>query len=212
MTDKIIYLTPGDTLSVSVWEEGTTVLLKGGAVYPKLFLDGACHAAVGCIDPVPAILDGGMQLDNCEDVLVFGLVLRGQGWKSEPASGLFINACERVTARNLEVFGFSESGVEIRQSRDVLVEGCYAHNNGFCGIATSLSENHNEHIRIRYCKAYDNGGTHAIADNHSGSGIAIFHAKDVVVEYCEAAGNGPVCRDAAVCLRGPRQEGSRLPE
>lgn len=185
-------LIPWETLTV---EDGDTILFEGGHTYPPFRLKNARHIRVGSSGWLPAVIDGGegngVELDGAIGVELFGLTVRGAGWKQNRAGvGVLVTGCTDTTVRNLEVFGFQQSGVEIVNSRDILVEGCYAHNNGFCGINTRITENQNENITVRCCKALDNGGSPAVKDNHSGSGIGIFHTRNAVVEFCEAAGNG----------------------
>ena len=171
-------------------ENREDIILEGGKVYDSLTIENAEQIEITCSGSFPAVIKGNLKLYNCKQICLSGIILRGGGWKENSGKGLFIEECEQIEVKNIEVSGFSDTGIEIKNSQDVLIEGCFAYRNGFCGICTSLEENHNERITIRYCKAYDNGGTHNIKDNHSGSGIAIFHTKDALVEYCEAAGNG----------------------
>lgn len=166
------------------------IILEGGKIYDGFVVENAEHLKITCTDSSPAVVKGGICLHNCNQIEISGVILRGKGWNTDSGKGLAIEQCEQIKVRNVEVSGFAETGIEIKDSKDVLIEGCFAYRNGFCGICTSLDQNYNERITIRHCKAYDNGGTHTIRDNHSGSGIAIFHTKDALVEYCEAAGNG----------------------
>lgn len=189
------YVTPHSPWEMLAIEDGDTILFEGGYIYPPFCLKNVHNICVGSYGFAPAVIDGsngnGVELSNVSNARLFGLVIKGNGWKENRRGiGVLVYGCTNVTVQNLEVFGFQQSGIEIVSSRNITVEGCYAHNNGFCGINTRITDNQNENITVRYCKALDNGGSPAVKDNHSGSGIGIFHTRNAVVEYCEAAGNG----------------------
>lgn len=174
--------------------DGDIVLLEGGYEYPPFEIASKKDVIIGSYG-LPAVICGGegngIVISRCERILLFGLKVTGSGWrKNRKGNGILIGSSKHITIRNVEMCGFRKAGLNITASETVLVEGCFSHENGFCGIGTSIGESKNRNIKIRYCKALDNAGDPDIIDNHSGSGIVIFHASDVLVEYCEAAGNG----------------------
>ncbi|HJD24586.1 MAG TPA: right-handed parallel beta-helix repeat-containing protein [Firmicutes bacterium] len=192
---RIHYVTPAAPWESLAIQEGDRILFEGGHTYPPFRLVNARDVQVGSRGMAPAVIDGGagngVELLGCTDVLLSGLTVKGDGWReNKEGIGVLISGCARVSVCNVEALGFQQSGIEIADSRQIRIEGCYAHNNGFCGINTRITENQNEDIQIRYCKALDNGGSPAYKENHSGSGIGIFHTRNALVEFCEAAGNG----------------------
>jgi len=183
-----------DCLDVADVNDGCIVLFDSGQTYPSFEIDGKSDIVIGSWGS-PAVIDGndgnGIVLSNCRNALVFGLRVRGSGWRqNRQGVGVQLICCDQSLVRNIEVAGFRDSGINIRSSNNITIEGCYAHDNGFCGICTDIGDNFNRSIVIRHCKVYDNAGDPDIRDNHSGSGIALFHTENGLVEYCEAAGNG----------------------
>lgn len=174
--------------------DGDTILFEGGYEYPAFEVVSKRNLTIGSYG-LPAVICGGegsgIVLSHCERVLLFGLKVTGCGWKeNRRGDGIMIRSSQGITVRNTEICGFRNTGINITASDTVLAEGCFSHDNGYCGIAASAGEKQNRGITIRFCKAFDNAGDPEIVNNHSGSGIAVFHAREVLVEYCEAAGNG----------------------
>jgi len=174
----------------------TNYLLEGGFVYDAdVEIVHGEHLSIGVFGTRPAVLDGGLsdgiRITDCVDVEISGLIVKGAGWnENRKGVGVRIETSQEIVIRNVEVFGFQQAGIGAGSSTDVTVEGCYAHNNGYCGITSFTGQKQNRNLWIRHCKALDNGGDPTMKKNHSGSGIAIFHAENVAVEYCETAGNG----------------------
>jgi len=183
-----------DSLDINEVESGSIVLFEGGCSYPSFKIKDRTDLIIGSWG-CPAVINGedenGIELQNCSRVELFGLRVRGNGWRNNKQGiGVNLRGCNNANVRNIEVYGFRNAGISVHSSDDVLIEGCYAHDNGFCGICTDIHENFNRRISIRHCKVYDNAGDPDIRDNHSGSGIALFHTDGGLVEYCDVAGNG----------------------
>ena len=125
-------------------KEITDIILEGGKIYDGFIVENAEHMIITCADSTPAVIKGSVRLCNCRQVETSGVILRGKGWNADSGKGLAIEQCEQIEVRNIEVSGFAETGIEIKDSKDILIEGCFAYRNGFCGICTSLDQNYNE--------------------------------------------------------------------
>lgn len=196
---NVLYIYKNDSLPISknLKSSGVkTILFEGGVVHRgNILLKGLDGLNFGSFGTEPAIIDGcdgfGIILKGCTDIKISGIMIKGSGWRdNKGGTGLYFEECRDIAACNIEVTGFQKAGIAIEASENVKVEGCYTYRNGFCGISCNYGRCKNKNIIIRHCRVYDNAGDHSIKDNHSGSGIAIYCTDGILVEYCEAAGNG----------------------
>jgi len=144
-----------------------------------------------------AVVDGGngpaVQIEGSSYVLVRRLHLVGSGRKEgNTTNGLQISNCDHVTIAEVDIEKFQKAGLMIHQSADVLVTGVTAHDNGAAGIAVDGSglKSDNRNITIRDSRAENNPGDPTNFTNHSGNGIVIGRATNVLIEYCSATNNG----------------------
>ncbi|MHC4592901.1 MAG: right-handed parallel beta-helix repeat-containing protein, partial [Planctomycetota bacterium] len=154
-----------------------------------------------------ATIDGGtgrgLTAAECSYFVIQDIDFAGDGRKTgNTTCGLFVWRGEDITIDQVEVSGFQHSGVEVGGATSVVVTNVYAHENGFAGISIgSYIPEWSEDVYIGYSVVENNPGDPTITNNHSGNGIIIGYAVDVLVEYCEAmyngwdmpwTGNGPV--------------------
>jgi hypothetical protein len=141
-----------------------------------------------------AIIDGGngsgLRADGCNNLAVKDLVFVGSGRKAgNTEDGVCILNSQGVQIDHIETSAFRTSGLRLDGVRDARVANVYAHDNGFAGISVG-SGFQSTHLRIDHCVAQNNPGDPSNLTNHSGNGIVVGNASDVVVEYCEASNNG----------------------
>jgi len=141
-----------------------------------------------------AIIDGGngsgLRADGCDNLAVSDLVFVGSGRKAgNTKDGVCILNSQGVRVDGIEISGFRASGLRLDGVRDADVTNVYAHENGSAGISVGYDKP-STHLRIDHCIADNNPGDPSNLINHSGNGIVVGNASDVVIEYCEASNNG----------------------
>jgi hypothetical protein len=141
-----------------------------------------------------AIIDGGngsgLRADGCDNLVVKNLAFVGSGRKAgNTEDGVCILNSQGVRIDHTEVSGFRSSGLHLDGARDAQVTSVTAHENGFAGISVGYGKR-STHLHIDHCTADNNPGDPSNLINHSGNGIVIGNASDVIVEYCEASNNG----------------------
>ncbi len=145
-----------------------------------------------------AIIDGG----NSEGILMYrsrhiiikNIIVKGNGRKEGNVKpGILLSNAGHIVLEQIEVSGFQKSGVEIKDCAYIKLTHIDAHDNGFAGIAVTgdhYAKLENRHIYIGHCRAINNPGDPTELNNHSGNGIVVGLATDVLVEYCVASANG----------------------
>ncbi|HEY8971156.1 MAG TPA: right-handed parallel beta-helix repeat-containing protein, partial [Puia sp.] len=166
-------------------QPGDTIFLRGGVIFPgPLRLpDGAIGRAQHPIVITSyglgrAVIDGGngsaVTLYKASYIMLFSLELRGAGRKDgNKESGLVLNSCQHITARDLLVDGFQKSGVYIYRSSYIQILSTMARDNGYAGIAVEgpYGTHDCDHILIKDCRVENNPGDPTNLSNHSGNGI-----------------------------------------
>jgi hypothetical protein len=141
-----------------------------------------------------AVIDGvngsSLKANGCSHLALKNLHFIGSGRKAgNTEDGVCVIDCQDVEIDHIEVNGFRTSGLRLDGVRDGHVSYVSAHDNGFAGISVGHTKR-SANLRVDHCTAKDNPGDPSNLDNHSGNGIIVANAENVVVEYCEAAGNG----------------------
>jgi hypothetical protein len=155
-----------------------------------------------------AVIDAGagtgILVRNCACVNISDINITGLGRKSgNKGSGIDLQNSSFVHITKVESTGFLQNGIGSYGGHDIKITNFVARHNGSNGIGIGGPWTPREvrNIYIAHCIADNNPGNPFNMDNHSGNGILVGHAANVVVEYCEAmnngydmprAGNGPV--------------------
>jgi len=136
--------------------------------------------------------ENGLLFHGCSDVRFSGLRIFGTGWQAnDDGVGFLIVKCNNFLLENTGISGFMNAGAAYHDCKDLTITGCAMYYNGGYGIhAEPRSGYISEHVRITHCKTNNNGGSRRMKSNHSGSGITISYTHDILIEFCEAAGNG----------------------
>ncbi|MEP7108111.1 MAG: right-handed parallel beta-helix repeat-containing protein [Ferruginibacter sp.] len=184
---------------------GDSVMLKAGQAFTgTLRLDASC---IGLSNkPVlftsygkgKAVINAGnasaILIEKTKFITVRKLKLAGTGRKDgNTGDGIALADCSNIMLSELEIGGFRNSGVLVNSSSDIRITEVNAHDNGFAGISVSgkyPSKKSCSNIYIGYCNAYNNPGSPAILDNHSGNGIVAGICNKLTIEYCTATNNG----------------------
>ncbi len=195
----MVYIVDGKALTLSqavaMLKASDELRLQAG-VHPPLKLKGLSDLLI--TGEEGAVLDGGIgngcTLTDCVNCTIRGLNVRGDGRKYENKQGVGFQVIggQNIIIEDCEAYGFQRAGVELCGAQEVRVERVCAHDNGYCGILATWDDvkNVSRNITIRDCRALNNAGDPTITDNHSGNGILLDGARDVLVEFCEAAYNG----------------------
>jgi len=150
---------------------------------------------------------------NAAGIVVERLRVVGSGSNENLGSGIhFVN--ERgghggrlgfVRIKFVDVHGFGLEGIHVdalaqRGFDDVRIENCLAYDNARCGIYVAGPRDRagnypHANVYVGHCAAHDNpGDADASDENRTGSGIFLSGVDGGVIEYCEATGNGRLCR------------------
>lgn len=136
----------------------------------------------------------GMFILNSRNLKLEGIHLTGSGRKDgNTQDGLSLKNCNSIMISDIITEGYQKSGLHINTSKDIIADGVYAHNNGFCGIYVSGESGRKDTSRdiiIRNSKAENNPGDPTNLTNHSGNGILAGNCTNVTIEYCVATNNG----------------------
>jgi hypothetical protein len=137
----------------------------------------------------------GLLLEGCTNVTISNIIFKGKGRLSGNSNdGVVVNNCHNITIDDIEIQGFQHSGLLVQgSSSDIKIEKVYAHDNGFAGIQVigNWPDKYQcKNIYIGHCKAENNPGDPTVLTNHSGNGIIVGACDSVLIEYCEATGNG----------------------
>lgn len=190
---------------------GDRILFEGGQTFAGRLTLGAAQSGAEKSSVVlasygkgRAIIDGGnseaLVIDGALNVVVRSLEFQGAGRKTGSAtSGVVIRKSRNIEVEDVEVRGFRSSGLYLDGVENVRVLRLRAHLNGFAGMSSGGARSKN--LYIAECLFENNPGDPTVRNNHSGNGIVIGHAQDVLIERCEAryngwdmpwTGNGPV--------------------
>lgn len=148
-----------------------------------------------------ALINGGdmegLAVKECDHLVIEHLIFKGSGRKSgNTTDGVFIFGSDSILIKNLEIFGFQHSGLQVHKSVNARIEYVYAHDNGFAGIhvtGTTAGDSvnyDNKNIYIGYCVAENNPGDPTVLRGHSGNGILASSVDGGIIEYCESFNNG----------------------
>jgi len=132
----------------------------------------------------------GLKANGCDHLVVKDLIFVGSGRKAgNTEDGVLVVDSQGTNIDGIEISGFRGSGLRLDGARDARITNVYAHENGSAGITVG-HDKLSTHLRIDHCVADNNPGDPANLTNHSGNGIVVGNAGDVVIEYCEASNNG----------------------
>jgi hypothetical protein len=192
-------------------QPGDRVLFEGGQTFTGRIEIGAGDSGTENAPVVlasygkgRATIDGGkgeaLVIDGAAHVRVRSLEFQGAGRKTgSESSGVVLRNSSDVVVEDLEVRGFRASGLAMDGVTNVRIVRVRAHLNGSAGISSGGARSKN--LYLTECLAENNPGSPAIRRNHSGNGVVIGEAQDVLIERCEAryngwdmpwTGNGPV--------------------
>lgn len=198
-------------INLARFQPGDRVLLEGGQTFHGRIEMGPSSSGTAK-EPVVlssfgngrAIIDGGkgeaLVVDSAAHIAIRSLEFQGAGRKTgSETSGVILRNSANLAVENIEARGFRSSGLALDGVTNVRISGVRAHLNGFAGISSGgkLSRG----LTIANCLAENNPGDPTVRRNHSGNGIVIGSAQDVLIERCEAryngwdmpwTGNGPV--------------------
>ena len=136
----------------------------------------------------------GIVLRFSEFVQVKFLKLTGSGRKKgNTEKGIMALSGTHLFFDALEISGFQKSGLEIVNGTDIRIDHTDTHDNGYAGISVSglhFPAIENNRIYIGHSTARNNPGDPTELNNHSGNGIVVGLARNVLIEYCTATGNG----------------------
>ncbi len=182
---------------------GDSVFFRGGETF-----DGTVrvHSSGGPGRPIwignygrgEATINGGdssgFVLYDARWVVIRGLRLVGAGRKTgNVKDGLQVDDCEHIRVECVDVSGFQKTGVFVYGSKDVIVDGVYAHENGAAGISVEGPYDRktgSRDLKILNCRADDNPGDPTNLTNHSGNGIVCGHCTHLLIDHCSATNNG----------------------
>jgi len=130
---------------------------------------------------------------DCHDISIGNLNFTGNGrLDGNTGNGVVFNNCSNILVDGIEISGFQHSGLKLESTGENLkLKNVYSHNNGYAGIYVSgASKTAITNAYIGYCITDNNPGDPTVTDNHSGNGIFVYNASDIIIEYCEASYNG----------------------
>ncbi|HUR10900.1 MAG TPA: right-handed parallel beta-helix repeat-containing protein [Flavitalea sp.] len=117
-----------------------------------------------------------------------------------------LHAPTRITITDCDVNGFRGQGIVFGANENISWKGyrhvrivhCNVTENGEAGIS-SYGGNGFQHqdFYIAWCKAFQNRGNLSKPDSHTGNGIVMAKIDGLLIEYCEAFGNGSDNRSTA---------------
>jgi hypothetical protein len=141
-----------------------------------------------------AIIEAGagsaLKADGCNHLILRNMEFLGLGRKlGNTADGICVTDSQGVRIDDVVTTGFRGSGLLLDGVRDARVANVYAYENGFAGISVGYKQR-SKRVHIEHCVAESNPGDPSNLTNHSGNGIVVGNADDVLIEYCEASNNG----------------------
>jgi len=191
------------------YQAGDKILLKGGQTFLGSLKMESVSGHLGSPIVISsfgggrAIISSGDSVailaSKCDFIVVKNLACKGSGrLNGNNASGVDFRDCSNFTLDSMDVSGYLFSGINTKGGSNIRITNVNAHENGFCGIhvtsdRSGRDESPDKSIRnvyIGYSVAENNPGCPAIKNNHSGNGILVGGATNVLIEYCEAMNNG----------------------
>ncbi len=186
--------------SLAKLKPGDRILFEGGQVFPGRLTFGASQSGT---EKAPVVLTsygagratiaGGVSeslvLDGAAHVVVRSLEFEGAGRKTgSTTSGIVIRGSRNIEVENVEVRGFRASGLRLDGADTVRIVKLRAHLNGGAGLSSGGERSKNLYIADSLFE--NNPGDPTVRRNHSGNGLVIGNAQNVLIERCEARYNG----------------------
>ncbi|MFN8257780.1 MAG: right-handed parallel beta-helix repeat-containing protein [Bacteroidales bacterium] len=191
---------PGDSIiliSGAIFKESLIIKdLNGTAEKPVVITSkGDSSAAIHSGDSL-AIL-----ATNCSYLKIENIKTLGSGrLKGNKTNGIELFKCRNSQLDRLSASGYLYTGIKVTGGNNIRITGCYASDNGFCGIFADSGEKEYgkdgsayktmRNLYISNCVADNNPGCPVIKDNHSGNGILVAGVINGLIEHCEAMNNG----------------------
>ncbi len=191
---KDLDLYPGDSVLLAAGQDFNGTLLInyntiGSVEYPVVISSYGNGRAI-----INSGNEAGLIINNGSCIQLQDIVVKGAGRKDgNTANGISIAYSSCIKAQNIEVSGYQQSGLLIRNSSDVVVDNVYAHENGYAGISVdgeNLLKTDCRNIEIKNCRAENNPGDPTRKNNHSGNGIIVSQSTNLRIAYCTATNNG----------------------
>ncbi len=192
----------GKTFSGYIWLQGED---SGNALHPIV---------ISSYGTGRATIDGGnsfgMYAYNTGGIEVRNLNFVGSGPAMNTNAGVLFytdsagnRKFKHIVFADVTIHGFGSTGLTFGSYakstgyEDVLLERMNVYDNKLAGI-TSYSEGilyrkAHRNVVIRYCNVYSNRGDSTYMASHSGNGIVIGGATNVLIEHCIAHDNGDLC-------------------
>lgn len=182
-------------------EPGDHILFRGGDTFHgNLVLhepDSGVESKVTLISSYGsgrALIDAGngtgLDARGCSYLDVKKIAFRGSGrTKGNNGSGIRLSGGSHISVQDVETSHFRLCGVSLNDVHHARITHVHAHDNGHAGIA-SRKPGPSTDLYVAHCLVENNPGDPENKDNHSGNGIVIGWAQDVLVEYCHARNNG----------------------
>ncbi|WP_428658017.1 right-handed parallel beta-helix repeat-containing protein [Runella sp.] len=199
---------------------GDALLFEGGKIFSGTLLldenDGGTPdkpLRISSFGKEKAMIDagdeGGIFVHNTQWISLRKLIVKGNGVSKNRKSGIeFLVDKPNTKLSNIEIvdceaYGFHRYGILINGDKsdktgfeNVKITRCIASQNGDAGIGSLAyypSMSH-RNIHVSYCKAFQNKGDTTNTKSHTGNGIVLSGAEDVLIEWCEAYENGAYSR------------------
>lgn len=137
----------------------------------------------------------GLTADNCSHLVIKNLAIQGSGrTNGSNGSGISLTGGSDISVEDIEASHFRLCGVTVSSVEDTRIAHVHAHDNGHAGIASGRPRSSklgpSKNLYVAHCVTENNPGNPKNKENHSGNGIVIGFAEDVIVEYCLARNNG----------------------
>ncbi len=140
-----------------------------------------------------ATIDGGngeaLLVEGASHVTIRSMEFQGAGRKTgSQSSGVVLKSSSNLVVEDVEIRGFRSSGLAINGVTGARIIRVHAHLNGGAGISSGGARSRD--LYLSQCLVENNPGDPTVRRNHSGNGIVIGQAQDVLIERCEARYNG----------------------
>ena len=187
------------------FEPGNQILFEGGSTFNgTIVFDSYDHGItgnevfIGSFGTGRATINAqngsGLIVYDCNNIHVKNLNFIGSGRdnNNNTGNGITFSYCSDIIIDSVEISEFQHSGLKINNmGENFTIKNIHSYNNGYAGIYVSgITKSSFSDIYIGYCSANNNPGDPTVLDNHSGNGIFIYNASNVIIEYCEAFNNG----------------------
>lgn len=153
--------------------------------------------------------EGGIFVHNTQGIALSNLIVKGNGVGKNKKSGIEFLADKLDTKfsgieiSDCEAHGFQRYGILINADKsekcgfkNVKITRCTATANGDAGIGSLAYYPSMPHrnIYVGFCKVFQNKGDSTNTKSHTGNGIVLSGAENVMIEHCEAYENGAYSR------------------